>query len=56
MVVIGTDRKTDQEDGNGKGSGEPKDQENQKIQLLPKYAKNPTTRRKKNDPKPRTHC
>ena len=40
------DRKTDQEDGNGKGSGDPKDQENQKIQILPTSMKNTTTRKK----------
>ena len=45
MVVIKKDRKTDQEDGNGKGSGDPKNQENQNIQLLPTSTKNPTTRK-----------
>ena len=54
MVVIEKDRKTDQEDGNGKGSGDPKDQENQKIRLLPTYSKNPTTRRKKLSETPNT--
>ena len=39
------DRKTYQEDGNGKGSGDPKDQENEKIQILPTSTKNPTTRK-----------
>ena len=52
-LICGSDRKrpkkkTDQEDGHGKDSGDPKDQENQNIQLLPTYTKNPTTRRKKN--------
>ena len=58
-LIRGSDkkrRKTYQEDGNGKGSGDPKDQENENIQLLPTYTKNPTTRRKKNYAKLRTHC
>ena len=50
-LICGSDRKrpkkTNQEDGHGKESGETKDQENQNIQLLPTYTKNPTTRRKK---------
>ena len=43
VVVIKKDRKTYQEDGKGKGSGDMKDQENQKIRLLPTYTKNSTT-------------